>query len=441
MELSTTDPAAQLELQRMTQAIEKYAARLDTVGTELKTIEEQNLNDNVSRQIQQYTEVSQSKADIAAEDALDNIVRLQNQLKIVRRRNELLARENTMQEKLVRDRAKTLQTTSTELQNVMAATGWYDGKREVQFSQMERERADIHDMAFVEASLQADIKNARVANAKLEKTILALNAKIQDNEERRTKYMQLRNSIRVREKECNELRAKTQRIAADNHQLQLVVQSGAGESVAEISTACMESDREFLADAVQDMKVACRRQENVIKAQIARQQQLQTRLDTVMKSLREMRLAREFERNVAKSALVPSASREEPQDVAEVLPEDEYIPVDTYRLLYKNNEMMRTNVARKNMLVLEKESAVQSMEAKVASNIENHNEIARHDDEVQMYGTEAVRATQQQLDAEASTLSQQVDKLRASNTELRARIAKKTKMTPARRSTAAHQKK
>ncbi|KAL7701956.1 hypothetical protein N2W54_008095 [Lotmaria passim] len=434
MELSSMDPAAQQELQRMTQAIEKYATRLDALGSELKSIEEQNLNDNVNRQIQQYNEVSQAKSDIAAEDALDNIVRLQNQLKIVRRRNQLLARENAMQEKLVRDRAKKLEASSAELQSVMSATGWYGGKREVQFSQMERERADIHDMAFVEASLQADIKNARVANAKLEKTVVALHAKVQENEERRTRYMQLRNSIRVREKECNELRAKTQRMAADNHQLQLVVQSDSGMNLVENSTACMESDCEFLTDAVQDMKVACRRQDNVIKAQIARQQQLQTRLDTVMRSLREMRLAREFERNVAKSALVPSASREEPEDVAEVLPEDEYIPVDTYRLLYKNNEMMRTNVARKNMLVLEKESAVQSMEAKVADSIENHNEVARHDDEVQMYGVESMRAARQRMRAEENKLSEQIEQLRKDNAELRGTIAKKTRVAQAQKS-------
>lgn len=435
------DPAAQQELQRMTQAIEKYAARLDALGSELRSIEEQNLNDNVNRQIQQYTEVAQSKSEIAAEDALDNIVRLQNQLKIVRRRNQLLTRENAMQEKLVRERAKKLEAASAELQSVMAATGWYGGKREVQFSQMERERADIHDMAFVEASLQADIKNARVANAKLEKTVLAMHAKAQENEERRTRYMQLRNSIRVRERECNELRAKTQRMTADNHELQLVVQSESEMSLVENSTACMESDRDFLSDAVQDMKVACRRQDNVIKAQIARQQQLQTRLDTVMKSLREMRLVREFERNVAKSALVPSASREEPDDVAQVLPEDEYIPVDTYRLLYKNNEMMRTNVARKNMLVLEKESAVQSMEAKVANNIDSHNEIARHDDEVQMYGTESVRAARQKLEAETRKLNEQIEKLRTANAELRTNIAKRTRAAQARKNSAARPKK
>ncbi|KPI85353.1 hypothetical protein ABL78_5577 [Leptomonas seymouri] len=440
MELSSMDPAAQQELQRMRQAIEKYAARLDSLGAELKSIEEQNLNDNVSRQIQQYNEVSQSKAEIFAEDALDNIVRLQNQLKIVRRRNQLLARENTMQEKLVRDRAKKLETTCAELQNVMTATGWYDGKNEVQFSQIERERADIHDMAFVEASLQADIKNAHLANAKLEKIVMALHAKAQEGEERRNKYMQLRSDIRVREKECNELRAKAQRMAADNQQLQLVAQSESEAGLVEASTACMEGDRTFLSDAVQDIKVACRRQDNVIKAQIARQQQLQTRLDTVMRALREMRLAREFERNVAKSALVPSASREEPEDVAEVLPENEYIPVDTYRLLYKNNEMMRTNVARKNMLVLEKESAVQSMEAKVASNIESHNEVARHDEEVQMYGTDSIRMTQQQLETEVNTLSQQIEKLHAANVELRATISKKTRMAQARKSTAVRQK-
>ncbi|KAG5466954.1 hypothetical protein LSCM1_01132 [Leishmania martiniquensis] len=433
MELATMDPVAQQELQRMTLAIEQYAARLDALGTELETIEQQNRNDEVSRQIQRYNETSMSLQDIAAEDAMDNMVRLQNQLKIACRRNQLLARENAMQEKLLRDRAKRLESVHQELDTVMVATGWYGGKRDVQFSLMERERADIHDMALVEASLRSDIKNTKVTIAKLEKAVLALSAKARANEERQNHYMQLRNDFRVREKECGDLQAKVSRIAAENKQLQLIVKAESDDGLVDFSIACMESDREFLSDAVQDMKVACRRQENVIKAQIARQQQLQRRLDTVTKSLNEMRLAREFERNVAKSALVPSASREEPTDVAAVLPEGEHIPVDTFRLLYKNNEMMRTNVARKNMLVLEKESVVQSMEAKVAQYIDKYNEITRFDDSVQMSCEAAVQATKRSLEAEESNLTRQIEDLRASNNQMRATLSKKATESQARK--------
>ncbi|CAC9546223.1 conserved hypothetical protein [Leishmania infantum JPCM5] len=440
MELATMDPVAQQELQRMTRAIEEYAARLDSLGAELETIEQQNRNDEVSRQIQQYNEATVAPQEIAAEDAMDNIVRLQNQLKIVQRRNQLLARENAMQEKLLRERANKLHSTHKELDMVMAATGWYGGKRDVQFSRIERERADIHDMSLVEASLRADIKSSKVTIARLEKTVLALSAKVLENEERRTRYMQLCNDCRVREKECNELQAKAQRMAADNNKLQLVVKTESDSNLVENSIACMESDREFLSDAVQDMKMACRRQENVIKAQITREQQLQRRLDTVTKSLNEMRLAREFERNVAKSALVPSASREEPEDVSEVLPQDEYIPVDTFRLLYKNNEMMRTNVARKNMLVLEKESVVQSMEARLMQHVEKHNEVARFDDSIHISGEASVRAAKRNLDAEENKLVRQIEELRASNNQMRAAIAKKAAPTQARKAASGRRK-
>ncbi|KAG5492793.1 hypothetical protein JKF63_01373 [Porcisia hertigi] len=439
MELAAMDPVAQQELQRMTQAIEQHAARLDALGAELETIEEQNRNDDVSRQIQQYNEAAVAPQEIAAEDALDNIVRLQNQIKIVRRRNQLLARENAMQEKLLRDRAAKLESLHKELDTIMASTGWYEGKRDVQFSKIERDRADIHDMALVEASLQSDIKVTKATIARLEKAVLILSEKAQKNEERRTEYMQLRNDCRVREKQCSEIQAKTQRMAADNNKLQLVVQTKGDSGLVENSIACIESDRDFLSDAVQDLRMACRRQDNVIKAQIVRQQQLQRRLDMVTKSLGEMRLAREFERNVAKSALVPSASREEPEDVAEVLPEHEFIPVDTFRLLYKNNEMMRTNVARKNMLVLEKESALQSMEAKVAKYINRHNEIAQRDEGVHMSGEAAVQAAQKILHTAEESLAREIEDLRASNIQLRSTIPKRgsltqtVKMAPRRR--------
>ncbi|GET92893.1 hypothetical protein, conserved [Leishmania tarentolae] len=440
MELATMDPAAQQEMERMTRAIEEYAARLDSLGAELETIEQQNRNDEVNRQIQQYNEAAVAPQDIAAEDAMDNIVRMQNQLKILQRRNQLLARENAMQEKLLRERANKLESTHKELDTVMAATGWYNGKRDVQFSQIEREREDIHDMSLVEASLRSDIKSNKVTIAKLEKTALALSAKVLENEERRTKYMQLRNDCQVRERECNELQAKAQRMAADNNKLQLVVKTEGDATLVQNSIACMESDREFLSDAVQDLRMACRRQENIVKAQLTREQQLQRRLSTVTKALNEMRLAREFERNVAKSALVPSASREEPEDVAEVLPQDEYVPVDTFRLLYKNNEMMRTNVARKNMLVLEKESVVQAMEAKVVQYVEKHNELARIDENIHMSGEASVRAAKRHLDAEEKNLMHQIEELRESNNEMRTTISKKLEPAQARKVTLGRRK-
>lgn len=434
------DPVAQQELQRMTRAIEEYASRLDSLGAELETIEQQNRNDEVSRQIQQYNEAVVAPQEIAVEDAMDNIVRMQNQLKIAQRRNQLLARENAMQEKLLRERANKLNSTHKELDTIMAATGWYGGKRDVQFSRIEREQADIHDMSLVETSLRSDIKSSKLTIAKLEKTVLALSAKMLENEERRTRYIQLCNDCRAREKECSEMQATAQRMAADNNKLQLVVKTESDSTLIENSIACMESDREFLSDAVQDMKMACRRQENVIKAQITREQQLQRRLDTVTKSLNEMRLAREFERNVAKSALVPSASREEPEDVAEVLPQDEYIPVDTFRLLYKNNEMMRTNVARKNMLVLEKESVVQSMEARVMQHIEKHNEIARFDDSIQISAEASVRAAKLNLDVEENKLISQIENLRVSNNQMRVAISKKAASMQAHKAVSGHRK-
>lgn len=417
------DDGAKYELQRMTQAIEEYTEKLDVLSQQLVEIEEENRNGSVNGELQVYNESTQSQKDIAAVDALDNIVTLQNQLKIVSRRNQLLANENAVHEKQLRDESNKLQRISAELDVVVGATGWYDGQGAVQFSQIEKEKDDIHDMAHLESTMRSDIKNAGIVNAKLEKVLVTLSKQVTADEERRTKYMELKNKIRVRERDCEELEAKMRYLKENNSKLQLVVAKESDNSLVQNSVFCMESDKEFLSDAVREMKVTCRRQENVVKAQIARQKQLQTRLDAVMKSLREMKLLKEFERNVAKSALVPSASREEPEDVADVLPEDENIPVDTYRLLYKNKEMMETNLARKNMLALEKEAAAGALETRLVHYIDKYNEFVRRDDMAQREGGESNQIVVGNSIEEMASITREVEHLRAENDRLKSTLA------------------
>ncbi|CAD2216661.1 hypothetical protein AGDE_06170 [Angomonas deanei] len=432
------DANVRRELDRMNEAVERYGVQLDTIENELAVIDEENQNDDVNRQIIEYeAAMSANFKDIPAEDALDNIVRMQNQLKIVKRRNQLLAKENAIQQKQLRDRANMLSRTSTELDNITEITGWHGEFHDVDMSTTMNYQEAVHDMTTLAAKVRQELNSAKVIIKKKENAIVKLQTDAEQNKELEKKLQLLYNDIRVKQRDTREAEAKLQRMIVDDSNVEraLVKRSEQQDSVA-ASVLYMENDKEFLSDAVAEMKVICRRQDNVVKAQLARQQQLQARLDQIMKALREMKLAKEFERNVAKSALVPSASREEPEDVEQILPDDEHIPIDTYRLLYKDNEMMRTSVARKNMLVLEKESAIQALESKLAKYIDSHNASATQGDSMQ--ANKNAELTDLMIDLQEQHKAQlaEIEELSKENRELKLEYNKRAQNAKAKKAKA-----
>ncbi|KAG8343270.1 hypothetical protein ERJ75_001732100 [Trypanosoma vivax] len=358
---SSVDRETRLELNRLDDAIERFTREVENLDSLLVKIEEENNNDNVSRQIMEYQAACErNPADIPAEDALETITRLQNTLKIIRRRNNLLAKENSTQERILYERSKFLADLTAAYNYIVAETGWHE-HLSIDHDDFLNKCTEIQEMEKIEAVVQLELRAAQTIVKKKEALVVNLQAQLDAAEGQETLINSVYNDIRVKERDCHEVEMQLARLRKGIEKTdEALALFDVHESA---SLAHMRCDRDYLKETVAQMKVAVRRQENVIKAQLTRQQQLQARLDIVMRSLRDMKLDKKYERNVPKSALVPSASREEPEDVSKILPEEEFIPIHTFRLLYKNNEMLRVSVMRKNMLVLEKGGVIEALEA------------------------------------------------------------------------------
>nr|CCD15285.1 unnamed protein product [Trypanosoma congolense IL3000] len=362
---TSVNSESQLELERLDEIIDKYTCQLEHINSMLQAVEEENNNDSVSRQIAEYQTAFESNPEnIPAEDALDTITRMQNTLKIVMRRNNLLERENGTQSRLLEERSSILHNAVKTYERILKETGWHD-KYAHDIDDMKSKIEDMKEMSNIAAAVQRELRVAQGIIRKKESAICQLEELVNKGKEREALINNVYNAIRVKERDCSEIELQLARLRRS------VAKTDEALSVFDVqsqnsSLTYMENDKNYLKDAVSNMKAMTRRQDSVIKAQLLRQQQLQTRLDTITKALREMKLDKKYERNVPKSALVPSACREEPEDVSKILPVGECIPVHTYRLLYKNNEMLRVNVMRKNMLVLEKKCVIDALEAGLA---------------------------------------------------------------------------
>ncbi|RHW70112.1 hypothetical protein DPX39_090067200 [Trypanosoma brucei equiperdum] len=361
----SADSDAQVELERLNDVIDKYTCQVEHIDNLLQELEEENNSDSVSRQIAEYQSALESHPEnIPAEDALEVITRLENTLKIVQRRNHLLEKENGTQNRLLEERSNVLLNATKTFDHIVDVTGWHD-KFLFDAEDLRSRVADIREMSNIEAVVQKELRVAQGIIKKKEAALRQLEELVEQGKEQEAVLNNVYNDIRVKERDCSEVEMQLVRLRKS------VAKTDEALAVFDLhnqnaSLAYMESDRDYLRDSVAEMKSTTRRQDNVIKAQLTRQQQLQTRLDVIMKSLREMKLDKKYERNIPKSALVPSASREEPEDVSKILPESECIPVPTYRLLHKNNEMLRVIVMRKNMLVLEKNAVIEALEAGLA---------------------------------------------------------------------------
>lgn len=354
-------PDLQVELERVNAMIEKHTIQLETVNGALQEIESEMQRDDPTRQLlDSHATSARAPLNLPAEEALDTITSLKNRLKVVRRRNQLLARENAAQQRDLNERSKLLLRDTREYDELLFRTGW-DGQSAADPDDLKQKAADVQEMARLERMVQKELQGAQSIIRKKEAAIRDLEARLEMSGETYALLNNVYNDIRVKERDCHELEARLQQMRKQDakNEEALTVFRADGKNA---SLVYMETDINYIKEAVTEMKNVCRRQDTVLKAQIARQQQLQDRLDSILKSLREVKLEKEYKRNPLKADIVPSASREEPDDVSQILPEDEQIPVHTYRLIYRNNELMRSRVARKNMLVLEKEGVIQSLE-------------------------------------------------------------------------------
>lgn len=356
--------------------------------------------------------------DIAAEDALDTIVRLENTLKIVQRRNALLLRENQAQEKLAKDRTKVLERIAKDEEHLVTATGWRDDGPEVDIVEL---RARISEMISLEQILNKELVAADVLIKKKEQAVEDLEKELLRKKEKEEQLSVLYNDIRVKDRDCEEMKRSIDALVGEHDKSQSLIESAQSRR-AVLSIASLQEDTNCLKSNVEQHRATRRKQDEIMKAQIFRARQLQTRIDIIMAALRDMKLDKEFERTVPKSSLVCGASKEEPQEVSDVVPAEEQIPFSTYLLLLRDNDTMRTSVARKDVMVLEKEATIQALEAKLESFSHSLNISTEQQDDLKVSKALEMDELQETLQQQHQAYRRQIETLLSANLKLRSRL-------------------
>eukprot|EP00331_Platyophrya_macrostoma_P003119 CAMPEP_0176412754 /NCGR_PEP_ID=MMETSP0127-20121128/4318_1 /TAXON_ID=938130 /ORGANISM="Platyophrya macrostoma, Strain WH" /LENGTH=439 /DNA_ID=CAMNT_0017792457 /DNA_START=21 /DNA_END=1339 /DNA_ORIENTATION=+ len=361
--------------------------------------------------------------DIPAEEALDTIVRLENTLKVIQRRNQLIQREVAVQEKLLKDRMKILDSVSREEEYLVSATGWseqtVDNAVEI--------RHEIHEMIDLEQTLQKEMVSAEALIRKKEKAVELLELQLREKKEKEELLGVLYNDIRVKDRDCVEMQRSIDALTSQHHQSQELIEVARSKRGV-LSIQSLRGDTESLRSTVQMHRDTRRRQDEVTKAQIFRAKQLQTRIDILTAALKDMKLDKDFERSIPKSSLVPGAAKDEPSSRDDVVPQNELVPVESYYLLARDNDAMRTSVARKDVMVLEKEATIHALEAKLESFTHSLNLSTEQQDSLRVNKATEMDELQETLHQQHQAYRRQIEELLSANLRLKTELNKAQQM-------------
>jgi hypothetical protein len=416
-------------------ARQRIQQEIDCAEAEIASLEQQlsKADADISRIVSQSEDTSalevaerrkefeRNPRNIAAEDALDTIVRLENTLKVVQRRNVLLSRENALQKKLHKDRIKVLEQRTKECDELVRVTGFHD--RYVA-PPVEESRQKVEEMISLEATLNKELASAFVIIRKKEQLVETLQLELDKKVEKEEQLQLLYNDIRVKDRDCQEIQAQIDEIKREDRKKDsALVLAETRRGITSINS--IRGDMDFLRNEIEKQKAVRRRQEEIIKAELQRARELQARLDVVQAALHDCKQDKEFEKMNAKSSMIVVASVEDPEEtISQIIPEDEQIPIETYLLLHRNNELMRTSVSRKDMMVLEKEATIQALEAKLET--QHHSYTVRSQ---QQFSTKAGKAIemsdlQETVTAQHHEYRKEIENLLAANLKLKMKLLK-----------------
>lgn len=361
------------EVNQLAGLIQRYDDQINALDGRLNELEEDNANDRAMVAVKQYHQDVSNDA-IKIDDALDRVIYLENQLKILRRRNELMKKDHTKYQNRIRMTGNSLQKSANELDMVIDVTGWREGYV-VDTEGLKLRKKDTHQMTVLEAKVRREIKTTALLTKKKKDTLVKLRDQVETIKEKQNKLNEWYNKVRVQQRDNAEKEARIAVLQRENEDISraLVVLEDS-KKASNGSVAILQADKAYLVATRRDILGSVANQNRLVRAQTIREEQLKRRLDILMTCLKDLKLEKAFRESAAnmESGAVVRAGPE-PQQLSDVIPEDERIPVDTHRLVFMADNQLVGTTASKSMMVLERESVLYAMEAQMLHAIQRHN--------------------------------------------------------------------
>lgn len=413
----TTRVHLQTELEGVGAAIPRLEELLRQRDEELAALQANKEEEEGMQQLQQKcAQMEKNPKSIAPEDALDTIMRLENTLKVMQRRNVLLDRENGTQRKISTDKVKVLKKVSDDCDQIIDLTGWHaDKKASVGVEELV---VRIEEMERLENTLLEEQKTARVIVRKKEQLVEALSQELDAKKEKEESLYQLYNDIRVKDRDVQEARARV-----DELQRAHAKRDSALETVLQdrdmIAVDCLTQDNQYLRDEVVKQKQRRSEQERVLRALQDRANVLTSRLDTINEAIVDLSLEQDVGAAVGKESVVVAAPEGDLYDMERIAPADEKVGAELFELLHRDLEALKSAFNRKDILVLEKEASVSALQEKFEASYEEYRTATLLQQQSKEDKIVEMQQLHSQLEQQHKEYRQRIDKMLSDNLNLK----------------------
>lgn len=416
---------AQEEVDQLAILIQGYDDQLSALDARLQELEEENRSDEAMMQVKKYHQ-EVSNDNIQVDDALDRVIHLETQLKIMRRRNELIQKENRRYHDRVRRTGNSLQKSHDELDMVIDVTGWHEGYF-LDKEGLNLRKQDVHHMTVLETKVRREIKTTAMLSKKKQDTLVKLREQVEAIQEKQNKLNEWYNKIRVQQRDNAERQAHIEVLRRDDEELSReLVALEESKTAMNGSIAILEADKAFLIGSRRDIVGSVAHQNRLTRAQQIREDQLRRRLSMLTSCLKDLKLEKAFQasaKSIEGGAVV--RTQPEPQQLSDIIPEDEQIPVDAYRLVYYANGNLEGRTASRSMLLLERESVVYAMEAQLLHAMQRHNTNVYELDARRFEKGTKARQLIEDIQSRHQAFRTRMEELTRENTRLRNELAQK----------------
>ena len=342
--------------------------QLETYDDRLERLKHQPDEDRKERVEQRVAEYARDPRSIAPEDALDTIVRLENHLKLQQRANALMGKELDRDRRTIKDRRNMLHKIEAQYSEVLKVTGW-DGKTLRSQEEQDETQDRIVEMANLAKKLREEHRAAQLIIHKKDHVVQFLHAELAKRNEQREQLDEKYNAIRVKDRDNRELLLQIEKLQGVSEHTDNQV-ALARQNQDTVALQCLQDDNDYLKNLLREKRQKRADQDHVMRAQAARIKQLTTRFEVIGGALRDLGLDRRAA-NALNAVPPPVEAVGEPDDMERIAPADEQIPTCVYELLVRDMASIRSAVARKDVMVVEKQCVKAAMDEKLQTFEEN----------------------------------------------------------------------
>jgi hypothetical protein len=413
--------AQETQYQAQLHQMQKLQRQLETYDERIDRLQHKDESQDKALVEQRVADYARDPRSIAPEDALDTIVRLENHLKLQQRSNALMQKELDRDRRMVKDRRNTLHLIETRFQEVLKVTGW-DGKTIRSRDEQDEMAERIHEMSLLAKKIREEHRAAQLIIHKKQHVVQFLHAELEKRNEQREQLDEKYNAIRVKDRDNRELLLQIEQlqVQSENNDNQIAV---ARQNQDTTALELLADDNDYLKNLLKDKKAKRADQDKVMRAQAARVKQLTTRFEVIGGALRDLGLDRRAAN--ALNAVPPAVDAVgEPDDMSRIAPEDEQVPTCVYELLVRDMASIRSAVARKDVMVVEKQCVKAAMEEKLhdfEDNLRYAQQQEAHTKDDKFLEMEHLRTT---LEDRHREYRLQIDDLLHENLKLKAEAAK-----------------